>query len=91
VGIKCVVVVGIAANVGVEWTLREAMSREYFGVLIEDATLPAGPAEIQKATVFNVEKFICWVANVAAFETACNDLAKLQAPPGRASPGRRPA
>ena len=41
-------VIGIAINVGVEWTLREAMSREFFGVLVEDATMAAGPAEIHR-------------------------------------------
>ncbi len=75
-GTKCVVVVGIASNVGVEWTLREAMSLEYYGVLIEDATLPAGPPEIQKATIFNVETFVGWVATVSAFEAACDEMTK---------------
>ncbi|MGE0735152.1 MAG: isochorismatase family protein [Alphaproteobacteria bacterium] len=74
-GVKTLVVIGIASNVGVEWTLREAMSREYFGVLIEDASMQAGPPEIHRAVVYNVETFIGWVATVAAFEAACRALA----------------
>jgi ureidoacrylate peracid hydrolase len=74
-GTTSLIVVGIASNVGVEWTLREAMSREYHAVLIEDATMPAGPPELQQATVFNVERFVGWVATVSAFEAACAALA----------------
>lgn len=73
-GIKTLVVVGIASNVGVEWTLREAQSREYFGVFIEDASMQAGPPEIHRAVSYNVETFIGWVSTVADFETACKAL-----------------
>ncbi len=80
-GIDTIAVAGVASNVGVEWTLREALSREYFGVLIEDATMPAGPAEVQRATIFNVERFIGWVTATADFEAACDALSG--APGGR--------
>ncbi|MGH7006005.1 MAG: isochorismatase family protein, partial [Alphaproteobacteria bacterium] len=69
-GIGTIVVIGIASNVGVEWTLRDGLSREYFGVLLEDATMPAGPPSLLDATVYNVEQFIGWVATVAAFRRA---------------------
>ena len=69
-GIRSIVVVGIASNVGVEWTLRDGLSREFFGIMLEDATMPAGPAYLQAATVFNVETFVGWVSNSAAFAAA---------------------
>ncbi|MDE0057571.1 MAG: cysteine hydrolase [Defluviicoccus sp.] len=69
-GIRGIVVVGIASNVGVEWTLRDGLSREFFGIMLEDATMPAGPGYLQAATVFNVETFIGWVSTSAAFADA---------------------
>ena len=69
-GIRTIVVVGIASNVGVEWTLRDGLSREFFCVMLEDATMPAGPDYLQAATVFNVETFIGWVSTTAAFADA---------------------
>ncbi len=69
-GVRTIVVVGIASNVGVEWTLRDGLSLEYFGVLLADATMPAGPPALLDATVFNVERFVGWVATVAAFQRA---------------------
>lgn len=71
--VRHVIVVGIAINVGVEWTLREAMSKEFFAVLVEDATMPAGGPEIQRATVFNIETFVGWVIGTADLELACQE------------------
>jgi ureidoacrylate peracid hydrolase len=62
-GIRNLLFVGIASNVCVESTIRDAYFLEYWPVLVEDATMPAGSAEIQKATVFNVQTFFGWVAN----------------------------
>jgi ureidoacrylate peracid hydrolase len=62
-GIRYLLFVGIASNVCVESTLRDAYFLEYWPVLIEDATMPAGSPDIQKATIFNVETFFGWVAN----------------------------
>ena len=69
-GIRTIVVVGIASNVGVEWTMRDGLSREFFCVLLEDATMPAGPAYLQEATVYNVETFIGWVSTTGEFANA---------------------
>ncbi|WP_295634037.1 pyrimidine utilization protein B [Novosphingobium sp.] len=66
-GIRTLVFVGIASNVCVESTLRDAFHLEYFGVLLEDATHHLGPDFIQQATVYNVEKFFGWVSTVADF------------------------
>lgn len=65
-----IVVIGIASNVGVEWTLRDGLSREYYGIMIEDATMPAGPAFVHDAAVFNVTTFIGWVTRAADFIAA---------------------
>jgi len=66
-GIKNIVFVGIATNVCVESTLRDGFHLEYFGVMLEDATHHLGPDFLQKATVYNVEKFFGWVSTVADF------------------------
>lgn len=66
-GIRNLVFVGIATNVCVESSLRDAFHLEYFGVMLEDATHHLGPDFIQKATVYNVEKFFGWVATVDDF------------------------
>ena len=66
-GVRHIVFVGIATNVCVESTLRDAFFLEYFGVMLEDATHQAGPEYLQQATCFNVEKFFGWVSTAADF------------------------
>jgi ureidoacrylate peracid hydrolase len=66
-GVRHIVFVGIATNVCVESTLRDAFFLEYFGVMLEDATHQAGPEYLQEATCFNVERFFGWVSTVADF------------------------
>lgn len=75
-GIRTLAFCGIATNVCVESTLRDGYHREFFGVLIEDATHQAGPPFLQEATVYNVEKFFGWVCTAADF---CGAVG--QAPP----------
>ena len=75
-GIRNLAFCGIASNVCVESTLRDGYHREYFGVLLEDATHQAGPAFLQAATVYNVETFFGWVSTTADF---CGAIS--QAPP----------
>ena len=60
--------VGVAANVCVESTLREAYHREFFCLLLEDATHHAGPPYLREATLWNVERFFGWVSSNAALE-----------------------
>ena len=52
--------VGIATNVCVESTLRDAYFHEYWPILVTDATMQAGPPAAQDATIFNVESFFGW-------------------------------
>jgi ureidoacrylate peracid hydrolase len=66
-GIRTIVFVGIATNVCVESTLRDGFHLEYFGVMLKDATHHLGPAEMQAATEYNVEKFFGWTATTADF------------------------
>jgi ureidoacrylate peracid hydrolase len=58
--IETVLVCGIATNVCVESTIRDAYHREYFPVMISDATMAAGPGQ-QEATEFNVLRFFGWL------------------------------
>ena len=75
-GIRNLVFTGVATNVCVESSLRDAFHLEYFGVVLADATHQAGPEFLQQAALYNVEKFFGWVSTVADF---CG--AVLQAPP----------
>jgi ureidoacrylate peracid hydrolase len=70
--IRNLLFVGIATNICVESTLRDAYFLEYFPILIEDASLHAGPPEMQAATVFNVEKFFGWVTTTSDYCTLTN-------------------
>jgi len=63
-GIRTLLMAGIASNVCVESTLRDAYFHEYWPVMIEDATMQAGPPEIQRATVYNVTTFFGWVSTM---------------------------
>ena len=66
-GVRTIVFVGIASNVCVESTLRDAFHLEYFGVMLADATHHLGPDYVRDATIYNVEKFFGWVSSVADF------------------------
>lgn len=72
-GVRNLLMVGIASNVCVESTLRDAYFLEYWPVMITDATMPAGPAEIQAATEYNVRTFFGWVANSEDVATSLRD------------------
>ena len=79
-GIRNLVFTGIATNVCVESSLRDAFHLEYFAVVLEDATHHAGPAFVQQAALFNIEKFFGWVSTVADFCGAIGQSAPLDAP-----------
>ena len=68
--IQNIVFTGVAANACVESTLREAYHREYFCLLLEDATHHAGPPYLLDATLWNVRTFFGWTATVAQFMQA---------------------
>src|ERR1700737_1304295 len=60
---QTILLVGVNTNVCVEATLRDAYHREFFALMIPDATLQAGPDYIFEATVFNVTRFFGWTAS----------------------------
>ena len=69
-GIQYLFFVGIATNVCVESTLRDAYFQDYWPILITDGAMPAGPAALQEATLFNVENFFGWTIRVEEFVRA---------------------
>jgi ureidoacrylate peracid hydrolase len=70
--IDTVLVCGVATNVCVESTIRDAYFNEYYPVLIRDACYQAGPDFIQQATIYNVEQFFGWTATVDDVAAACS-------------------
>lgn len=62
-GIQYLFFTGIATNVCVESTLRDAYFHDYWPILLPDCTMQAGPPSAQDATVFNVESFFGWTAD----------------------------
>jgi ureidoacrylate peracid hydrolase len=59
--IKYLVFVGVATNICVESTLRDAFFRDYFSILVSDAVQTGGPDYCQKATLYNVKNTFGWV------------------------------
>jgi len=59
-GIQYLFFSGIAANVCVESTLRDAYFLDYWPILIADGTMAAGGQKMYEATLFNVESFFGW-------------------------------
>jgi ureidoacrylate peracid hydrolase len=66
--IRNLIFAGIASNVCVESTIRDAYHREFFCLLVRDATLQSGPPFIQEATIYNVERYLGWVTST---DTVC--------------------
>jgi ureidoacrylate peracid hydrolase len=75
-GIRHLFFLGIATNVCVESTLRDAYFQEYWPILVTDATMQAGPPAAQQATIFNVESFFGWTLTseslLGSFHTAAS-------------------
>jgi ureidoacrylate peracid hydrolase len=77
-GIRNLVFTGVATNVCVESTLRDAFHLEYFAVVLEDAVHHAGPDFVRQAAFYNVEKFFGWVSTVADFCGAISQAAPTE-------------
>ena len=65
--IKYLVFTGIATNVCVESTLRDAFFREYWPIIVSDAVNNAGPPATQQGTLWNVEMVFGWVTSSEDF------------------------
>ena len=61
-GIQYLIFAGIAANVCVESTLRDAYFLDYWPILVADGTMAAGGRNVYESTLFNVESFFGWTA-----------------------------
>src|SRR5205823_3263280 len=69
-GIRHLVFTGIASNVCVESTLRDAFFLEYFPVLVADASLQAGSQWVHEAVLHNVRTFFGWVTTTDEYVAA---------------------
>jgi ureidoacrylate peracid hydrolase len=69
-GIRYLFFAGIATNVCVESTLRDAYFLDYWPILLRDGAMPAGPPSAHDATVFNVESFFGWTLTADEFLAA---------------------
>jgi ureidoacrylate peracid hydrolase len=67
-GVRYLFFTGIATNVCVESTLRDAFFLDYWPILIRDATMAAGPASMQEATLFNIESYFGWTIPAEEFQ-----------------------
>jgi ureidoacrylate peracid hydrolase len=64
-GAKHLVFTGVATNICVESTLRDAFFHEYFPVLVSDACASTGPEFVQAATMWTVLNVFGWVTTTA--------------------------
>lgn len=64
--IKYLVFVGVATNICVESSLRDACHLEYFPILISDAAASSPPSR-QEATIGNVKQVLGWVTTSEDF------------------------
>lgn len=76
-GIEYLFFAGITTNVCVESTLRHAFMLDFWPILIADAAMPAGPASMHEATVFNVESFFGWSIGADQFAATLRTLDPL--------------
>jgi ureidoacrylate peracid hydrolase len=59
--IRHLIFTGVATNVCVESTAREAFFREFWPILVEDAMDHTGPDFVRQATLYNFESKLGWV------------------------------
>jgi ureidoacrylate peracid hydrolase len=68
--IKTLIFAGVATNICVEATIRDALYRDFLCLVVEDATNATGPAYVKDATLFNVETILGWVTKTDALCSA---------------------
>ena len=60
--IKYLIIGGVATNICVEGSIRDAYYHGYFPVLVSDAVAHGGPSFVRDATIFNIKICYGWVA-----------------------------
>jgi len=58
---KYLIFVGVATNICVEATIRDAYYCGYFPILVKDATARNGPRYTYDATIFNIKECYGWI------------------------------
>lgn len=74
-GITTLVFAGVNTNVCVETAVRDAFHREFFAVMVADATLQAGSQAVFDVSVFNIEKFFGWTTSTDEMVALLDGLA----------------
>jgi ureidoacrylate peracid hydrolase len=69
-GVRALIFAGVATNICVEATVRDALYRDYLCLVVEDATNATGPSYMKAASLFNVETILGWVTNTDALRRA---------------------
>ncbi len=78
-GIQYLFFAGIATNVCVESTLRDAYFHDYWPILVTDATMQAGDRSLYNATLYNVESFFGWSILSENLLASLSEPARIQA------------
>jgi ureidoacrylate peracid hydrolase len=65
--VRTLVFTGVASNVCVESTLRDAFFLEYFPLWVADCSLASGAPWLHDATVENVQRFFGWVTTTPEY------------------------
>jgi ureidoacrylate peracid hydrolase len=78
-GIQYLSFTGIATNVCVESTLRDAYFHDYWPILVTDATMQAGDRSLYNATLYNVESFFGWSITSENLLASLAEPARIQA------------
>jgi len=78
-GIQYLFFTGIATNVCVESTLRDAYFHDYWPILVSDATMPAGGHDLYAATLQNIESFFGWSITAENLVASLSEPARIKA------------
>lgn len=78
------IVVGVNTNVCVESTIRDAYHREYFALMVPEATMPSGDRAIYDSTMLNVERFFGWTTTLDQLRAGLATPAEGAPPAGTA-------
>jgi len=59
--LRYLLTMGVATNCCVEATVRDALYRGYFSIVVSDATAARGAESMQEAAIFNIKNLFGWV------------------------------